>query len=486
MMGIKQRQQHLFNYQVNLDKRVRSDHPLRRINEIIDFTFVRYRVEKYYGYNGNVSVDPAVIMKMMFLLFYDDVSSERELMKIIPERLDYMWFLGYGLDDCIPDHSVLSKARARWGTEIFEELFIRIVWQCVTAGLVDGTKIHMDGSLVDADASKNSVIKGPPELIAQLKKIYQKEEEKLEEKEDPTTKQSYYKPVNKGMFSKTDPDAPVVRHGKGGSRPRYKNHRVVDDVHGVITAVETTAGDVEENAKLLDLVDQHERNTHVKVDTVVADCQYGTTDNFRECYKRGIHSHMGDFRAHQEKKGSRAGIFSEEDFIYDVETDTYKCPAGEILRRGKYMPARKAYQFSGSRKVCQNCSLREKCTRSKNNPRTLKRHENHEMILAARVQSHSEQAKRDREKRKWRMEGSFADAANNHGFKRSRWRRLKNQQIQDYLIAAIQNIRILISNTGCRPKAAGMEAIAYRNELYNLIVSFLDRFSGFQRISSFL
>ena len=158
MMGIKQRQQHLFNYQVNLDKRVRSDHPLRRINEIIDFTFIRYRVEKYYGYNGNVSVDPAVIIKMMFLLFYDDVPSERELMKIIPERLDYMWFLGYGLDDCIPDHSVLSKARARWGTEIFEELFIRIVWQCVTAGLVDGTKIHMDGSLVDADASKNSVV----------------------------------------------------------------------------------------------------------------------------------------------------------------------------------------------------------------------------------------------------------------------------------------------------------------------------------------
>ena len=71
MMGIKQRQQHLFNYQVNLDKRVRSDHPLRRINEIIDFTFIRYRVEKYYGYNGNVSVDPAVIMKMMFLLFYE-------------------------------------------------------------------------------------------------------------------------------------------------------------------------------------------------------------------------------------------------------------------------------------------------------------------------------------------------------------------------------------------------------------------------------
>jgi hypothetical protein len=52
---------------------------------------------------------------MMLLLFLDDIKSERELMRIIPERLDYLWFLGYGLDDQIPNHSVLSKARRRWG-----------------------------------------------------------------------------------------------------------------------------------------------------------------------------------------------------------------------------------------------------------------------------------------------------------------------------------------------------------------------------------
>jgi len=79
----------------------------------------------------------------------------------------------------------------------------------------------------------------------------------------------------------------------------------------------------------------------------VADCQYGTTDNFRECYKRGIRSHMGDFRAHQDKKGSRAGIFSEEDFIYDVETDTYKCPAGRDLGGGNICQLEKPLNFPG-------------------------------------------------------------------------------------------------------------------------------------------
>ena len=81
---------------------------------LIDFKFVPEEVAHCYGSKGNVSVDPEVIMKMMFLLFYDDVASERELMKIIAERLDY-WFLGYGLEDEIPDYSVLSKARSRLG-----------------------------------------------------------------------------------------------------------------------------------------------------------------------------------------------------------------------------------------------------------------------------------------------------------------------------------------------------------------------------------
>jgi transposase len=157
MMGERDAQKQLWNYQVNLDKRVRSDHPLRRINETLELDFVRREVAKFYGTKGNVSEDPVVIMKMMLLLFLDNVRSERELMRIVPERLDYMWFLGYGLNDTVPNHSVLSKARKRWGQEVFVALFSRVVAQCVRAGLVECTKIHADSSLVDANASLNSV-----------------------------------------------------------------------------------------------------------------------------------------------------------------------------------------------------------------------------------------------------------------------------------------------------------------------------------------
>jgi transposase len=191
MMGLQDSRKELFHYSVDMDKRVRKDNPLRRIQEAIDFTFVREKVKEYYGYNGNESVDPAVIMKMMFLLFFDNVASERELMKIIRERLDYMWFLGYGLNDEIPNHSVLSKARARWGVEVFETLFARIVIQCKLAGLIEGKKIHMDGSLVDANASNNATLKDPPELISQLRQQLGVEMTKLDKPKNDRSK-SYY------------------------------------------------------------------------------------------------------------------------------------------------------------------------------------------------------------------------------------------------------------------------------------------------------
>ena len=137
MMGQPQPQKDLFSYRIDLDQRVRPDHPLRAIKAAVDFTFVRDQVAHCYGYNGNESVPPEVILKLMFLLFYDNLASERELMRVLPERLDYLWFLDFGLDDPIPDHSVLSKARKRWGAAVFEQFFVRTVGQCVAAGLVD-------------------------------------------------------------------------------------------------------------------------------------------------------------------------------------------------------------------------------------------------------------------------------------------------------------------------------------------------------------
>ena len=114
MMGHQpQSQEKLFYTRFNLNQRIPKNHILRKISNMVEFDFVYKEVKDKYGYNGNISVPPPVILKLMFLLIFYNVRSERELMSTLPFRLDWLWFLGYDIDDEIPNHSVLSKARTR-------------------------------------------------------------------------------------------------------------------------------------------------------------------------------------------------------------------------------------------------------------------------------------------------------------------------------------------------------------------------------------
>jgi len=458
MMGIHDGQQPLFYSGISLDERVPAEHPLRRIKELIDFSFVRREVVDSYGRRGNVSVDPQIILKLLFLLFFDDIKSERELMRQLAYRLDYLWFLDMRLDESIPDHSVLSKARARWGRDVFESVFVRTVQQCIEASLVDGSKVHMDSTLVDADASKDSVKKGSPELVATLRRLFSDQEQKFEEEKPSSQDEDEHsdgdqKGVNRSLVSTTDPDATVARDGLHGPRLRYKHHRVVDDVHGVITAVETTTGSTNEGHRLVPLIDQHEQITGRRVKTVVADSKYGTIENFIACESYGIRSHMTDLQSKQNAGKRRANIFSDKLFIYEGETDTYRCPAGQHLSRRSHHKRRRSWEYAASIGVCAACHLRSQCTQSKTG-RTIKRHYEQARIDHARQQSRSLAARRDRRRRKHLIEGSFARGANDHHLKRSRWRRRWRQQIQDLLIASVQNIKILINAMKKKPRKA--------------------------------
>jgi len=270
----------LFYHQISLEQRVPREHLLRKIEQKIDFDFICKEVKDTYGDNGNVSIPPPVILKMMLLLILYNVRSERELMETIPMRLDWLWFLGYDLDSEIPNHSVLSKARVRWGVEAFRNFFERVVWQCVEAGLVDGSKIFVDSSLVDANASNNSVI-DTQSLKIHLRKNYEKLEERLEEVEEDTGSFRRYVKKNSRYMSTTDPDAAIVNRGK--PKLTYQVHRVVDGGSEIITATETTPGDVNEAHRLIPLLESHHQNTERRAETVVADSKYGTVENFLAC-----------------------------------------------------------------------------------------------------------------------------------------------------------------------------------------------------------
>ena len=480
MMGRQQRVQNkLFYTKINLDQRISKDHILRKVTKYIDFDFIYKEVKDNYGGNGNVSVPPPVILKMMLLLVFYNVRSERELMGTIPVRLDWLWFLGYDLDDEVPNHSVLSKARTRWGVDAFKIFFERIVWQCVQAGLVDGSKLFMDSSMVQADASNNSVV-NKESLKRYLNKSYQILESRLEQEQRSCGSDYALKSgtANKKYISTTDPDASVTRRGSGKSTLKYQTHRGVDQKCEVITATEVTPGEVHESHRLESLINNHENNTESTVKTAVADSKYGSIENYLACRDRGIKAHFSSLEQTQKGTGTKKGIFPKEAFTYNAETDTFTCPAGQSLKRRRFYKKRQHYEYIASAGTCNSCQLKEKCTKAKSG-RTLKRHVRQDDLDFMLGQASGREAKRDIKTRQHLMERSYARSTR-YGYKRARWRRLWRVQIQEYFTATIQNIMVLISNI---KEQAPASAIARAKNRYKRVgLSLQQRFYYFKQI----
>jgi hypothetical protein len=300
-----------------------------------------------------------------------------------------------------------------------------------------------------------------------LKESYRIFEERLDETADEKTTSA-----NSRYVSSTDPDASVTRQGSGKSKLRYKTHRGVDPRNEVITTTTVTSGSRDDGALFEELIESHERTTHKEVKTVVADSKYGTIDNFLASYDRGIKAHMPSIEETHRGSGRRKDIFPKEDFTYNPDNDTFICPAGNILKRRNYSKERQHYKYKASSKVCACCQLRAKCTRSKNG-RTLKRHIRQQELDSMLTIAHSQEAKRDLKTRMHLSERSFAHAGR-YGYKKARWRRLWRMQIQDFLIAAIQNIQILIKHM--KPR---VDSAARTLGNYTRLIEGIQRISGF-------
>ncbi|HLF77336.1 MAG TPA: transposase [Dehalococcoidia bacterium] len=117
-------------YNLSLTRLIPGDHLLRLIANAVDFSFIRRLCRPYYSHTGRPSIDPVVLFKMLLVGYLHGITSERRLVREITLNLAYRWFLGYDFDEQIPNHSVLSKARARFGPEVFESFFRRSIDLC--------------------------------------------------------------------------------------------------------------------------------------------------------------------------------------------------------------------------------------------------------------------------------------------------------------------------------------------------------------------
>jgi transposase len=157
MMGTKAR---LFTGvpAVTLDELVPADHFYRHLDRVLDLSFVRELVQdRYAGGMGRPSVDPVVFFKLHLVMFFEGIRSERQLLRLAADRLSVRWYLGYNLDESLPEHSSLTRIRARYGLEVFRRFFEAIVAQCQQAGLVWGRELYIDATQVQADAAMDSL-----------------------------------------------------------------------------------------------------------------------------------------------------------------------------------------------------------------------------------------------------------------------------------------------------------------------------------------
>jgi transposase len=120
-MGTKVRSFSPLPREVSLEELVPEDHFYRRLEACLDLSFVRELVATLYAWGGRPSVDPVVFFKLQLVMFFEDLRSERQLMRVVFDRLTLRWYLGYDLHESLPDHSSLTRIRERFGL-LFTEL----------------------------------------------------------------------------------------------------------------------------------------------------------------------------------------------------------------------------------------------------------------------------------------------------------------------------------------------------------------------------
>jgi transposase len=439
-------------YNLSLEWLVPEDHLLRLIDRAVDFSFIRPLCRPFYSHTGRPSVDPAVLFKMLLIGYLYGITSERRLARELSLNLAYRWFLGYDFDQPTPDHSVLSKARARFGPEVFESFFRRSIDLCREADLLDEGPVYIDSTLIQASAAidlmvrKEDRVQPPLSIEEYVQRLYTENDPPPEDEgpppEPPSPRPrrggpSEFPRPNQALQSKTDPDATLVNRPDFGRHLAYKAHIAVAGKRGkVITAAVATTGIEADEHLLAEVLWQHHRLSGLKLREVVADAKYGTSFNFLYLGRLGLPAFIPLTRFGVMRKD----IWGREHFQWLPEEDAYLCPAGQKLRRHAQVRASQRVQYRAPRGSCAACPFRQQCAPS-GKERTIHRSWGQESVERTEELLASPLGRQRLIERRINVEGAFGLAKELHGLRRTRFRGRRRVQIQLWLTAAAMNIK---------------------------------------------
>ena len=427
---------------VTLESLVPADHLLRKIDAVIDFSFIHDRVAGLYcPDNGRPPLDPTLMFKALFIGYLFGIRSERQLVREIEVNVAYRWFLRLKLTDPVFDASTLSQNRRRRfnGTSVAQDIFDAIVEQAIAHGLVDGTVLYTDSTHLKANANKGKydlqmIEKSRSDYWADLDRAIEAERKLHGQK--PLKEKERQPQVKETKVSRTDPEAGyMVREGK----PKgffYLDHRTVDAHHAIITDTFATPANVHDSIVYLSRLDRQVERFGFQVGAVGLDAGYATASIARGLEERAILGVTG----YRNPTPPKPGMMRKSTFTYEADADAYRCPQGQFLSYAT--TDRTGYRhYKSDPTVCRDCPLLASCTANANATRLITRHvwaEARERTDANRKTAWGKAVYR---RRKETVERSFADAKQLHGHRYARFRSLVRGRVQCLLAAAAQNIK---------------------------------------------
>ena len=362
MMGRQTDDQgHLF-YDFCLDEAVPDDHPVRKIDAVVDLSWVYGELAPYYPTIGRPSIDPVLMMRMLIIGYVFGLRSERLLCREVQVNFAYRWFCKLGIEHKIPDHSVFSRARNERFRDsgIFRRVFERVVEACIAAGLVGGEGFAVDASLIQADANKHRSIPGSewqktcdPETASRAMQEY------LATLDDAAFGAA--SDVTPKFVSPSDPAAQWTGAMRGAAFFAYADNYLIDVKFGVIMDVEASRAirQAEVGASQT-MIERTEQRFDIKPKWLVADTAYGSGANLNWLVNDAkIAPHIPVI----DKSKRDDGTFNREDFTFDKERNVYICPAGKILTTtGRLVnDGETTLLYFASVLDCRSCPLKARC-----------------------------------------------------------------------------------------------------------------------------
>ncbi|WP_110927851.1 IS1182 family transposase [Bacillus massiliglaciei] len=430
---------------ITIEQLVPQDHLVRKLESAIDFSFIYPLVESLYSTLGRPSVDPVVLIKMTFIQYVFGIRSMRQTIREIETNMAYRWFLGFGFHSEVPHFSTFGKNYERrfQDTDIFEQIFYRILKEIADKGLLSADHVFIDSTHVKASANKRKFEK---KIVRKETRAY---EAKLQEELNQDRVDHGKKPFPPDKFEKeevkeikestTDPESGYYVKDERTKQFAYSFHAAADR-YGFILGAIVTPGNVHDSHMLQPLVEKVMEKVKKPL-AVAADAAYKTPAITKFLFEHEIQPALPYTRPK-----TKDGFLRKHDYVYDEYYDCYLCPEGQVLKYSTTTKEGKR-QYKSNPVQCANCPLLAQCTNSKDHRKIIERHIWAQYVEEADHLRHQNDIKQIYARRKETIERVFADAKEKHGMRWTTLRGIKKLSMQAMLTFAAMNLKKLANWT---------------------------------------